>query len=72
MIDPEGRELADPSEIPHLALREARAMIGQDAIIGRINLAQYIEVRDARGKLIHQLAFRDAVTITGASASAPE
>ena len=65
LIDPEGRELAEPSEIPHQALREARAMIAQDAIVGRINLAQYIEVRDAHGKLIHQLAFRDAVTISG-------
>ena len=72
LIDPEGRELADPNEIPHLALREARAMIGQDAIVGRINLAQYIEVRDSHGKLIHQLAFRDAVTITGGGASAPD
>jgi hypothetical protein len=63
LIDPEGRELEDPSQIAPLALREARAMIGQDALGGRINLGQYIEVRDVDGKLVCQLAFRDAVTI---------
>lgn len=66
LIDPDGRELANPNQIPVLALQEARAMIGQDALVGRINLNQYIEVRDEAGKLIHQLRFRDAVTITGA------
>jgi hypothetical protein len=63
LIDPEGREVKDPSQLSELALREARGMIGQDAMTGRINLNQYIEVRDASGKLIHQLCFRDAVTI---------
>ena len=64
LIDPEGREVEDPSLIAPLALREARAMISQDALGGRINLGQYIEVRGADGKLVCQLAFRDAVTIT--------
>jgi hypothetical protein len=64
LIDPEGRELADPSMIGDLALKEARAMIAQDALGGRIVLDQYIEVRDKDGKLVHQLCFRDAVTIT--------
>ena len=64
LIDPEGREVEDPSLIAPLALREARAMISQDALGGRINLGQYIEVRGADGKLVCQLAFRDAVTIS--------
>jgi hypothetical protein len=64
LIDPDGREVADPDLIPEMALREARSMIGQDALVGRIDLRQYIEVRDASGKLVHQLAFRNAVTIT--------
>ena len=63
VIDPEGQELADPKEIADCALKEARAMISQDALGGRIMLNQYIEVRDESGKLVHQLAFRDAVTI---------
>jgi hypothetical protein len=66
LIDPDGREIEDPNQISSLALQEARAMIGQDAFTGRINLNQYIEVRDAGGKLIHQLKFRDAMTITEA------
>ena len=64
MIDPEGIEIADPSQISVHALKEARAMIAQDALWGRIMLDQYIEVRDEAGKLIHQLAFRDAVAIS--------
>jgi hypothetical protein len=64
LIDPEGREIEDAAEIAPLALREARAMISQDALGGRINLGQYIEVRDSDGKLVCQLSFRDAVTIS--------
>jgi len=67
LIDPDGREVADSKQISSLALQEARAMIGQDALAGRIVLNQYIEVRDAAGKLVHQLKFRDAVTIVGAA-----
>jgi hypothetical protein len=65
VIDPEGQDIADPAQIGDLALKEARAMIAQDALTGRIQLDQYIEVRDAAGKLVHQLPFRDAVTISG-------
>ena len=64
IIDPEGKGIADPSLIGADALKEARAMIAQDALAGRINLNQYIEVRDETGKLLHQLSFRDAVTIS--------
>ena len=65
LIDPEGREIGDFSMISHMTLREARGMISQDAIGGRIMLDQHIEVRNADGKLVHQLSFRDAVTISG-------
>ena len=64
VIDPEGREIADSAEIAGYALKEARAMISQDSLGGRIMLDQYIEVRDESGKLVHQLSFRDAVTIS--------
>jgi hypothetical protein len=63
LIDPEGKEIADFSLIGDLALREARAMISQDALGGRIALNQFIEVRDNGGKLVHQLSFRDAISI---------
>ena len=64
LIDPDGREVADPNQISVVALEEARAMISQDALAGRIVLGQHIEVRNEAGKLLHQLNFRDAVTIT--------
>lgn len=63
LIDPEGQEVADASLIAGAALKEARAMISHDALGGKIKLEQSIEVRDDSGKLIHQLAFRDAVRL---------
>lgn len=65
VIDPDGREIADGAQIALLALQEARAIIGHDALGGRIDLDQTIEVRDEDGKLVHQLAFPDAIVITG-------
>ena len=65
LIDPDGRELDEPQMISGAALREARAMISQDALGGRITLHQFIEVRDSGGKLVHSLSFRYAVTIGG-------
>lgn len=63
IIDSEGQDISEPDRIGPHALKEARAIIAQDALSGRINLNQYIEVRGAAGKLVHQLSFRDAVTI---------
>lgn len=63
LIDPDGQEVSDPALIADVALKEARAMISQDALGGKIRLDQSIEVRDDSGKLIHQLAFRDAVSL---------
>ena len=63
LIDPDGQEIEDVSTIAGFALKEARAMISQDALGGSISLEQFIEVRDDAGKLIHQVSFRDAVTI---------
>jgi len=65
LIDPEGREIADAACLGEFALKEARAMISQDALGGRITLDQFIEVRDDTGKLIHKVGFSDAVTISG-------
>ena len=64
LIDPDGRDIDDEAKVPDAALREARAIISQDALGGRIMLHQFIEVRNEAGKLIHTLAFRDAVTIS--------
>ena len=64
LIDPDGREVADVATISDIAIKEARAMISQDALGGKITLNQFIEVRDEAGKLIHQTAFRDAVSVS--------
>ena len=63
LIDPDGRDIDDEANVPDAALREARAIISQDALGGRIMLHQFIEVRNEAGKLIHTLPFRDTVTI---------
>ena len=64
LIDPDGREVVDVATLSDIAIKEARAMISQDALGGKITLNQYIEVRDEAGKLIHQTAFRDAVSVS--------
>ena len=64
LIDPDGREVVDVATLSEIAIKEARAMISQDALGGKITLNQFIEVRDEAGKLIQQTAFRDAVSIS--------
>jgi len=64
LIDPDGREVVDVATLSDIAIKEARAMISQDALGGKISLDQFIEVRDQAGKLIHQTAFRDAVSVS--------
>lgn len=64
LMDPEGREVADASLLEVIALKDARSMISQDALTGRIVLDLSIEVRDEGGKLVHRLSFRDAVLIS--------
>lgn len=67
LVDEDGREIADRSDVAATALREARAMIGHEALSGRISLDQHIEVRDEAGELVHRLSFRDAVSISDRS-----
>jgi hypothetical protein len=64
LIDPDGREIGDAATIGAIAIKEARAMISQDALGGKIMLEQFIEVRDEGGKLIHRMGFRDAVSVS--------
>ena len=64
LIDPDGREIVDPSRIPGLAMKEARSCISHDALDGRIEMGQWIEVRDEDDRLIYFLRFRDAVAIS--------
>ena len=63
LMDPDGREIEDATQVPAIALKECRWCISQDALEGRIDLGQSIEVRDAAGELVHHLRFQDAVHI---------
>ena len=65
LMDPEGREISDISSIAALALRDARSMISQDALSGKIHLQQAIEVLDEAGNVVHRLQLVDAVIING-------
>jgi hypothetical protein len=63
LLDPDGREL-ESNLLASAALAEARAIIAADATTGHIYLDQQIEVHDADGKVIHRVAFEDAVRVT--------
>ncbi|HEX8482508.1 MAG TPA: hypothetical protein VF650_11445 [Allosphingosinicella sp.] len=63
LLDPEGRELANRGSIPEAALKEARSIIGHDAVSGRILLDQHIDVEDEFRNILHTLHFADAVEI---------
>jgi hypothetical protein len=61
--DPDGRDLADVAAAAAHALTEARALIGADALGGRINLRPCIDVEDGAGEIVHRLSFADAIDI---------
>ena len=63
ILDPEGRELDDRDAIAAAALKEARSIIGHDALSGRIKLNQRIDVEDGSGTVLHTLHFTDAIEI---------
>ena len=63
LLDPDGREISEIGLIPGLALNDARGIIAHDATEGSIKMNQSIDVLDAGGKLVHRLAFGDAVII---------
>lgn len=65
LLDPDGRVLEGPEAIAQRALAEARALISEEARLGRIRLDQRIDVEDAGGQVVHRLPFDEAVEITG-------
>lgn len=62
LLDHDGVELT-PGQVPGRALTEARAIIADEALQGRIDLRQRIDVHDGEGRIIYSLPFPDAVTI---------
>lgn len=69
LIDEEGAELPNAEEARESALLHARSIISHDALQGRINLDQRIDVLDEAGALICSLRFADAVKLTGVDPS---
>jgi len=61
LLDPEGQEAESPGGIAAIALREARAIISDDARSGMIAIDRSIDVADEAGAIVHQLRFHDAV-----------
>ena len=64
LADPEGAELTLPQAHAR-ALTEARALIAHYALMGIIDLRQWIDIEEAGGTLCRTLSFRDAVEIRG-------
>lgn len=65
LLDPDGRALEGAEAIAGCALAEARALISDEARLGRIRLDQRIEVEDAGGAVVHRLFFDQAIEISG-------
>jgi hypothetical protein len=64
-IDEDGRELADIKAARDVAVGEAREMMTETILAGRINFSHHIDVADETGALVATVVFRDAVTVEG-------
>lgn len=65
--DEEGRELPDLETAREEAIRGCRALIADDVLKGRLDLAGRIEVLDENGALLFAVRYADAVVISGTS-----
>jgi hypothetical protein len=62
LVDVEGVDIAFEDAI-NRALDEARGLIAADALHGRIDLRQCIEVENDQGEMLHRVPFEEAVEI---------
>ena len=65
LLDPQGLDIDDADQLASTALKEARALVAQDALQGKIDLGLRLEVEDEHGNLVHALRFADAVRLIG-------
>lgn len=65
LLDPDGRDLNGADAVARAALAEARALISDEARLGRIRLDQRIDVEDLDGRVVHSQPFDGAVEIVG-------
>lgn len=64
ILDLEGADLTVEQSRTR-ALDEVRALIAHDALAGRIDLRQRIDIEDTEGTVLDTIAFADAVEIVG-------
>ena len=64
ILDEEGRDCAGQDAIVQMALRDARSIMCEDVMKGRIDLDRHIDVEDTEGKVVHRLDFKNAIEIT--------
>jgi hypothetical protein len=64
LVDQDCVEMA-PEKIVGRTLVEVRALIADEALRGRIDLRQRIDVKDGEGVVLHSLPFAEAVEIIG-------
>lgn len=62
LLDPDGVDLS-PDAVERAALSAARDCMCGDLKNGQLDLRYRIEVQDENGKLVHRLAFPDAVDV---------
>jgi hypothetical protein len=61
--DDEGRILSGLNEARSVAVKEAREMMTESVLDGRMTLSHRIDVADESGAVVATVSFRDAVTV---------
>ena len=61
--DEEGQDFPDFESAQRAAFEAARAMIGEEARLGKVNLSHRIEVEDEIGLPCFTVRFRDAIQV---------
>jgi hypothetical protein len=61
--DDEGRVLSDLDEARSVAVKEAREMMTESVLEGRMTLSHRIDIADESGAVVATVSFRDAVTV---------
>ena len=63
--DEEGRDLPNLDAARRVAVCEAREMMTETILKGRINLGHRIEIADEAGAIVATVTFKEAVTVDG-------
>lgn len=66
LLDPDGVHMPADA-VPGFALRAARDCMAGDVMNGRIELKYRIDVEDGDGRVVHSVAFADAIEVVPAT-----